>query len=183
MDAVRFDSLVQLLGSAGTRRRTLGALLGGALGLPGLAKPANTSADSGKCKQACGLCDQCKKGKCRRKNGRKRCKAGKCQPKANGTACGSGTCLNGGCATTCAGPSAPGNCSGTSCRGPSCPNGESCGVCDTTTEGQVVCGDLRNSCEESQACETSANCPRGSVCVTNGCCAFVGKPNICVRPV
>ena len=186
VDARHFDDLIRSLAFDSSRRRLLAGLTGGLLAMLSLSRTSEeAAARSGKCKQACSLCEQCKKGKCKRKNGRKRrtCKAGTCQPKATGTACGGGTCINGGCATACGAPSPPGNCSGASCAGPTCPGGESCGTCDTTTEGQVVCGDLRPSCQEFQACETTANCPLGSVCVTNGCCAFVGKPNICVRPV
>ncbi len=185
MDADRFDTLLRSLTQppAASRRGMGRFVIGLALGSLGLAQPAVAARSRG-CKAACGLCAECEKGSCKRKNGRKRCQRGKCKPKANGSGCGgSGTCLNGGCATTCANPSPPGACSGASCTGPSCPNGEFCGTCDMTTEGQVVCGDLRPPCSEFQSCERSANCPRGSVCAKSGCCAFAGKPNVCMRPV
>ena len=94
------------------------------------------------------------------------------------------TCLHGGCfTTTCQTPSPPGNCSGASCAGPTCAAGENCGFCDVTTEAQTTCVNLSPPCSELPGCAESADCPLGEVCVTNGCCAFQGKPNICVRPV
>ena len=101
-----------------------------------------------------------------------------------GTTCPGGTtCLHGACATTtCANPSPPGNCSGASCDGATCP-GTGCGTCDRTTEGQVICVNLGPPCDQFQGCSRTADCPLGLVCVTNGCCTFVGKPTICARPV
>ena len=63
MDADRFDSLTRSLMSSGSRRRALGAVAGGVLGLLGLADSDDASAaKSGKCKPRCGECARCKRG-------------------------------------------------------------------------------------------------------------------------
>jgi hypothetical protein len=101
MDADRFDALARSLTATGSRRRALTAL-GGSLGLLGMALPNEaTAAKTGKCKPKCGECEKCKKGDCKRKNGKKRCKKGKCQP-LTGPACSGGrVCQAGAC--VCAG--------------------------------------------------------------------------------
>ena len=101
MDADRFDSLIRSLTTVGSRRRTLATVITGAIGLLGLAGADDAAAGkSGKCKPQCGECATCDKGKCKKKNGKKRCKKGKCKAKGNGTGCSIGTCQNGGCVAT-----------------------------------------------------------------------------------
>lgn len=98
MDAERFDSFTRSLTTGGSRRRAMTTFVGGAMSLLALVGTQDVSAgDSGKCKPSCGECQQCDKGKCKRKNGKKRCKNGKCVAKTNGTACTTGTCQNGTC--------------------------------------------------------------------------------------
>jgi hypothetical protein len=136
---------------------------------------------------------QCQQGRCVCPSGTRECggtcvdllsdenHCGECNQR-----CAAGTaCLNGACFTTnCASPSPPGNCTGASCSGQTCtPPGTNCGTCDATTEDEIVCINLGPPCEEFQACVRSADCPLGTVCVKSGCCAFAGKPNICVQPV
>ena len=98
MDETRFDDLAKALGTQTTRRLTVSTLLGGTLGMLGLAQVGD--ARSGGCGQDCGPCKICKKGKCKNKNGKKRCKKGKCENQTEGTACSiptSGTCQSGVC--------------------------------------------------------------------------------------
>src|SRR5687767_15124821 len=100
MNDQRFDALTEHIGILGTRRHALGALLGGALGVFGLAPPDTSAARSGKCKRQCGECEKCKRGDCKKTNGKKRCKPGKCKPKPAGTPCSAfagGACQNGTC--------------------------------------------------------------------------------------
>src|SRR5215213_1982299 len=135
MDADRFDTLVQQLGLLGTRRRTLGALLGGALTLRGLAVPGDVAARSGKCRSACDECETCKKGKCKKQNGKTHCKRGTCKPKPDGTACSSGrVCQGGSCVCV----------SGTEFCGPGC------GCCVTITP--VSGGPRGRQCTASSEC-------------------------------
>ena len=103
MDAVRFDALTKACIAATSRRRTLAALLVGALGAVGVADADDTrAAKSGRCKKPCGDCAVCEAGMCRKTTrGKKRCKRGRCAPKENGTACaGPGFCWNGECTPT-----------------------------------------------------------------------------------
>jgi hypothetical protein len=82
MDADRFDSVAKSVGRSATRRLTLRTLLGGTLGLLGLAE---TTAKGKKRKKRCGSC-------------KRRNKQGRCRPKPNDAVCeGSGKCLNGTC--------------------------------------------------------------------------------------
>lgn len=104
MDEARFDDIAKALSAQTTRRLTFRALLGGMLGVLGFAEAGETR--SGACKPDCDECNTCKKGKCTKKNGKKRCEKGKCERKADGAACTiptSGSCQNGVC--TCLGGS------------------------------------------------------------------------------
>ena len=96
MDGNRFDAIAKTLIAATSRRRTLGGLLGGTLGLLGLADPEEAwSAKSGRCKPKCDKCERCEKGKCRRtKSGKKRCKKGKCVLQPGAPRCGAGEVRN-----------------------------------------------------------------------------------------
>lgn len=157
MESNRFDALAKTLIAGTNRRRTLSGLLGGTLGLLGLAASEEAwSAKSGRCKPKCDECEKCKKGDCEKKNGRKVCKKGKCKPKPNGTACGNtGVCQSGRCV---------------------CPSGtEECrGACVALCpEGQVRNPDTCGCCT-----------PRSGSCAPTGenadCCAgFCGFPGIC----
>lgn len=210
MENTRFDAMAKTLGSLTTRRLTLGALLGGALGRLGLAD-ANAR-KSGKCKPRCAECEKCDKGSCRRKNGKKRCHKGKCKPKPAGTpcttfaggACQNGTCLNlqadeancGSLGTACEPTQV---CQAGSCFPKStcpatltvfCPTafGTSCGSscwCNQSSEGNIVCVNLAGSfCAPpggtATPCTTSATCPPGSACVDTSGCCGVPGTRTCV---
>ena len=173
MDETRFDDIAKALGSLTTRRLTFAALLGGVLG--GLGLSDAEAKKSGKCKPACTACTTCKKGKCQKKNGKKRCKKGKCKPKANGTLCSVGTCQNGTCSClglqqTCI--SAVECCANTTCGHPvgtqgdrccqpggtPCPSGSgtTCctGICDTATL-QCFCKAIGQTCDSNSQCCTN----------------------------
>ena len=77
MDPNRFDAITKAPVSQTNRRRTLSLVLGGALGLLGWAE--SEAGKSGKCKPACHECQYCKKGTCKKKNGKKTCKPGQVQ--------------------------------------------------------------------------------------------------------
>ena len=127
MDAIRFDSLTLSLSVAGSRRRALAAVLGGALGLRRLVHPADAAA-GGKCKPACNECEKCHKGPCHKTKHGKSCKQGKCKAKAEGTGCSVGTCQG----RACVAPPEP-------CRGFStgCTTGAQC--CTGTCMRGVCC--------------------------------------------
>jgi hypothetical protein len=61
MDLDYFDVLTRALTDAGSRRKALGTLLGGALGLLSLDRP-NEAAAGRACNPICGECQLCSKG-------------------------------------------------------------------------------------------------------------------------
>jgi hypothetical protein len=175
MDATQFDNMAKALRSLTTRRLTLGALLGGALGLPGLADAE--AAKSGTCKPKCEECERCKKGRCRKtKHGKKRCKRGTCQPRADGTTCqlnavcsgGSCTCVNGACAidvpgVACCPPSSALPCTFAAAGSPVFLDPTTCTFVGACPGGTTVCVGAPGT---SQAC-----CPSGTTCDTGtGAC-------------
>ena len=198
MDADRFDSLTRSLMSSGSRRRALGAIAGGAIGLLGLADTDHASAaKSGKCKPRCGECARCKRGDCKKtKHGKKRCSRGKCQPLREGTPCTTGTCQGGSCiaALPISPPPPP-----APLPPPSqlCPEGFTVcgGSCVDTSASATHCGTCNNPCRPNQTCCSgicrnlnthNANCgacgnvcPAGTNCC-NGTCACIA-PQICCR--
>ena len=177
MDADRIDAIAKVLISETSRRRTLGGLLGGTLGLLGLTEREHARARSGKCKLTCAECATCKKGRCRKTKHGKRCKNGKCLPKTDGTACtGGGSCQGGICA---AAPVPPPFCAGknfcdvgtvscnTSGSSPGC-------ICWVTVAGEPFCGG-------PAAVKPCAACTGEEVCVDltgTGC----GEQTGCVAP-
>lgn len=193
MDGNRFDALAKTLIAATSRRRTLSGLLGGTLGLLGLADPDGAwSAKSGRCKKKCDECEKCQKGKCRKtKSGKKRCKKGKCQPKANGTPCfeATGACQNGRCVCPsgreeC--PADPGRCIPV-CGPGTTRNPLTCGCCQTTNQTCTPLGANSACCSGACApgvppngfcagraagedCSFGAQCQSG-VCNNQGQCA------------
>jgi hypothetical protein len=187
MDDDRFDSLTRSVTVAGSRRRALASALGGALGLLGLTDRNDAAAArSGKCKQPCGECEQCQRGDCQRKNGKKRCRPGICTPTANGTACGSGGVCQGG---TCVCASGTEPCDG-ACV-PTCGSGETrnpvtCGCCQTNFQSCTPAGNNPACCSAlcasgvctglagNDPCQFDAQCKSG-VCAGNGQCTISGK--------
>jgi hypothetical protein len=104
VEETRFDEMTKVLGSLKTRRLTLGALLGGALGTLGLAE-----AEAAKKKKK-------RKKKCKNLGPCERCQRGKKKTQPNGTTCstglGNGQCANGACIVQAAPvpvPPPPGN--------------------------------------------------------------------------
>lgn len=104
MNSQTFDAVVRRLPEATSRRnitrigsRALRAAILARIGLPSAEVFA---ARSGTCKKPCGECEQCDKGTCRKKNGRKRCKRGRCTPKPDFIACSFGFCFEGACTAT-----------------------------------------------------------------------------------
>jgi hypothetical protein len=189
MDADRFDAVVQWAGAASSRRGTLGVLLAGALGLFGQMAPDAAWAKSGKCKPACGACQSCKKGRCRKRHGRKRrkCKKGACQPVADGTACAGGrvcqggqcACLKGCCAQTDCSAGAVclvnGTCATTCTDETNC--GENC-VCDSPSlDGLRHCVPESLLCLGLTSCASTADCPPGRYCQATAC---ANGPNHCL---
>jgi hypothetical protein len=124
----------------------------------GRGEGAGAEATSGACRPACGACQTCQRGTCRRKNGRKRCSRGRCLAASTGTACtlssgGSGTCQNGACV-----PSQV-QCSGglTDCSG----------GCTNLQTDPVHCGQCGKVCAAQQ------------LCVASACCFPNGTPDVC----
>lgn len=155
MDAKRFDRLTRSLLSATPRRSILRVVLGGVAVAP--ASATISAKQSSTCRPACDECNDCAKGKCRRKNGRKRCKQGTCQPRPDGTACafpsGGATCQSGTC--TCRGGL-------TICNG----------ACVDTRSDKSNCGACSTACTVNQVCQNGICFPKGvcSPSTTLGLC-------------
>jgi len=158
VEDIRFDAMVKALGSQqGSRRLTLGALLGGAISCLGLAG-TEAKRSSGSCKPTCGECEACKKGDCKKAKHGKKCKKGRCKAKAEGTPCtsstgGSGTCQNRVCVTIA--PVAIVCADGTTNCGGACVNTTTdianCGTCGIACTGTQVC--------QASTCFTRSTCP------------------------
>lgn len=89
MDGDQLDALAKFIGSTVNRRHALIALVGGGAVTLSLTDPDETwSAKTGACKETCGPCEVCRKGRCKRKNGKKRCKPGVCEPRQDLDVCG-----------------------------------------------------------------------------------------------
>src|SRR3954454_18366944 len=96
MDVEGFDAIARALSGHRARRRAL-ATLAAAMGLIGLAGYDDALADHGKCPTFCDECSPCKKGKCKKINGRLHCAKGKCIPKPDASPCAGGICYGGSC--------------------------------------------------------------------------------------
>jgi hypothetical protein len=143
MDGPRFDTLVRRLSRVNSRRRTLGVMGLGALGLTGLdAKPT-----AAKKKKACPPCKKRKKGKCK-------------GTLPDGTACDGGTCQRGSCVPLTCIPQCAGKVCGDDGCGGIC--GVPCGPNRVCQGGACVCATV--SC--GGRC-----CSPGQVCLDNGSCA------------
>jgi hypothetical protein len=183
MEDTLFDELARTFGAAPTRRLMVGTLLGGALARLGLGavnakqgKRENTNgrdgqprtgeatgrgaraaatAQSSRCTPGCGVCQQCKPGKCRKTgSGKRKCKKGTCTL-LTGTTCtlatgGAGICQAGTCVLPCPGGA-------TDCSG----------VCKNLQTDPANCGQCGKVCAAQQ------------VCVASGCCFPNGTPGVC----
>jgi hypothetical protein len=97
VEDTRFDHLAKVFGSPTTRRRILSTVLGGALGLLGVAE---TAAYHPRCTPKCDECQECRAFCRKTKRGRKVCRRGTCLPAREGAACRfvpGATCHNGIC--------------------------------------------------------------------------------------
>ena len=170
METSRFDALARSLAIARSRRKALGGLLVGTLGLLAGSGPEEVVAKSGKCKPKCGECQTCKKGDCDRKRGKKTCKKGKCKPKGVGTACtaaagGSGACQAGVCvATPVASPITSPITSPVVCATGLSDCG---GACVNTKTDEANCGACGTVCTANQVCQQDG---QGASCFPTGAC-------------
>jgi len=154
--------------------------LGGTLGLIRLGGDDEALADSGTCKPKCLECKTCKKGSCKKVNGKVRCSKGKCKSKPNGSPCGGGTCQNGTCVVPF--PTPPPFCSGKNfcpiaTTPPACQaSGAQC-VCAAKEGGEPVCV-LESSLHFESICSLCVT--PGEICVDAAGCP--GKIKACGLP-
>ena len=157
MDGDRFDTLAKSVVSTTNRQRFLAALFGGGVAALGLASPDETSsARTGNCKETCGLCEACRQGKCKRRNGKKRCKPGICEPRRDLDECSAVDVrdqLTCGCCQVLGQPCVPG-CNNRCCSGTCADIG-----------GVFFCLGLI----EGKSCRFGAQCQSG-VCNSQGEC-------------
>ena len=95
IDGPAFDTLTRSLTTTGSRRRALGSLLAGTLGLFG----SQTEQAAARKKKQCPPCKKRKQGKCR-------------GTLPDGAACAGGTCLGGRCVAAAPPPPPPSQCPG-----------------------------------------------------------------------
>jgi hypothetical protein len=197
MDTHQFDRFTRSLSIAGSRRGMLGTALSGVLVGLGLADPDEVAAArSAKCRRKPGECERCDRGKCEKKDGKKRCKAGKIKPKPFGTPCSLGTCQNGACIaaapTSAVPPTSPPpptppappvppapltcpqgltNCNGV-CRNLDVETAN-CGACGRVCPGanQACCsGVCQNLNRDPSHCGACGNACASGVCCRGECC-------------
>lgn len=158
MDGNRFDAFAKSITSTTNRRRALFALVGGGVAARGLDTPGESwAAKSGNCRESCGVCEVCLKGKCKRKNGKKRCKPGTCVLQPGLSECPGGQIRN------------PLTCGCCQSNGQTCSQGAGNLCC---SEGCFDIGS-RTICRgrpEGLTCEFDAQCQSGS-CSSQGVCA------------
>jgi hypothetical protein len=151
MESARFDALVRVFGASsrhGLLRVGLGSAMATALATLGFALRDEVAA-GGACKPACGTCQRCKKGKCKKKKGKRKCKKGRCRPQAAGTPCAGGACCAAG-----SGQLFDGCCPVT--RPACCPNASGGGCCDALDD----------------CCVDNADCVGVAIC-SDGCCLLI----------
>ena len=160
MDADRFDRIAKTLAASGSRRRVLGGLLGGALGLFGPLVQERAAAGHFGCKhvgRSCTRRRECCSGICQGPRGRKSCRAH-----------GTGTCQAG--QNSCEGASV------------SC-NGNSSCFCQVTTGNAAFCGTSPQSCvpcKRDKDCVEEFGFAAGSACGVCAGCSSIGTH--CVSP-
>ncbi len=158
MDGTRFDSLTRALTEARSRRAALAPLLGGTLGLLGLAETTAKKHNRKGKKQPCLPC-------------KKRNTNGKCKKtKADGTVCAGGTCQGGSCVETML---------------PLLPPPPGCVPEPLATTCAPGCGPRTNNCNQSVTCPcpTGQDClPNGTCarpCITDLQCGGCTSTNLC----
>jgi hypothetical protein len=169
MDGARFDAVVQSLAQHSTRRTAVTLSLSGALVSLGL-----FATDAKKKKKK-----KCKKKKCPPPC--RKCKKGKCKPTGEGLACGPcSECQGGSCVSLCA---AGEQCLDNDSCAKTCENDAQCAMatcaCNAEDGGEPVCRipvGIDPTCNELATCESTADCPQGSVCSTTITC----DPTRCV---
>jgi hypothetical protein len=152
----QFDALARSLTDRRSRRGALAAVVGGALGVAGLAKT------DAKKKKPCPPCKKRKKGKCK-----------KTLP--DGTSCSGGTCQGGRCLAAVP-PPATGDCpSGHKpCDGGCIPSSQCCDNADCPVSGQV--------CTAARQCVCPAGLPQtcGGACLASCTIDRTLNPETCV---
>src|SRR5688500_6811147 len=151
MDGTRFDRLTRTLTTTGSRRRALGGLLSGALGVLSSGAEHTTA----KKKKPCPPCKKRKQGKCKKKL-------------PDGTACQSGTCQGGSCVAT----TWPAVCP--VCQ--ACNSGSGSCAVDTSENGEAGAGCAApkvccsgKCCSGVHACNVASSCATcAEVCDANG---------------
>ena len=186
MDDTRFDALTRHLVSMTSRRRAMGAVVGGAasVALSRLSPPAGAKKKKKKCRN----CLPCEK-----------CSNGKCKSKPLGARCGiSGVCTDFGSFRGCTCPSDtvfcnPSELENLQCcgHGQACQPDNTCGACPTDLS---FCNGLTPSCGrlstgEVCSCVTSVDgddtCASfnfsGGACASDAeCTARLERPSVCV---
>ncbi len=178
MDGSRFDELTRALAATASRRRVATGLAAGILGVVGLGRRGRVAAACTPLVRICAAAADCCSGSCA--NGRCACPPGN-EP------CGANTCApvcppdqyrGSGCRCLCRNIGQPPGSIGCPCAASSgCDGGEIvfCGgatfdcLCDTTTNGGLVCSDFFAFPEIP--CVSTADCPANHACVTSFDCA------------
>jgi len=178
MDAEEFDVRTRSVAGLRTRRRAL-LTLAGSLGLIRFAGHDDALASPGKCPTYCDECAPCKKGTCKKVNGKLRCTKGKCKPKPDTTPCSGGTCYGGTCTAPFPSPlpyCASKNFCPIATTPPTCQaSGAQC-VCAANVGGQPVCV-LEAGMHFVTICSL---CNPGEICLdATGC---PGKVSACALP-
>jgi hypothetical protein len=205
MDGFRFDRLTRTLTSAGSRRRALGGLMLGSLGLLGHERSEDAAAHdpSKKCKKKSG---EAKK-KCLKKakkhnathlvppppvcppvcpvclgcNGA----TGQCEALPNGQSALGCAAPHVCCGGTCCDPINQCNAAGTCATcAQVCP--DTCSACFNLADGSTICGGASSSCLSGESCRSTDDCAAGKVCATsftrrpdNSTSQFCGTPGAC----
>jgi len=161
MDAERFDTLARSLTDARSRRGVLVSLLGGTLGLLGLADTtARNKKGKSKNTRGCLPCKRQKKGKC---TGRL----------PDGSGCPDGTCQNGSCVAAALPPSPPPvTCQPNQrpCRGGCIPISDCCIATDCFPGTQ---------CSGPAACDVTGSCIYGSQTTNRTPCTDASPAGTC----
>jgi hypothetical protein len=150
MDGARFDTLTRGLCDTRSRRQTLAATLGGALGM---ALAASSVSDVA-AKKKCPPCKRRKKGKCKKKL-------------PNGTVCRDGTCQNGRCIGLCVGQP----------DDTACGIGQQC--CDENCVAECAANEQRDPVTCGCCLRAGEPCDDPTACCAKECVAIIGEPPVC----